>query len=229
MANNQKIAWVTGGRGGIGSAVVEALVLQNDYAVQSIGRDEENDIIIDLIMEEDVAFYANMNESPNILVTCHAARVGSTVEGIIEVDLLGVHNVCKHFISKMIKNEWGRIINLTSYHTQGTYPEREGYAAAKSGVAGYTRSLALTLAKYNITCNCVAPGVTDTPRTREFIKQGLVNEEALLKRTPLRRFAQPEDVANLVAFLASDKAEFITGQEIFCDGGYGISNYAGDY
>lgn len=229
MANNQKIAWVTGGRGGIGSAVCKALENMG-HIVESIGRDVENDIICDLSNQDDVIKAALSNDKPNIIVTCHAAdAIYSTIEEIIATDFLGVHYACLHFISKMIKNEWGRIINLTSYHSLATYPNRMEYSSAKAGVAGYSRSLALTLAQHNITVNCVAPGVTETSRTRKFIEERLVDEERLLKRTPLRRFAQPEEIAYLVAFLASDKSSFITAQQIVIDGGYTASNWPGDY
>ena len=229
---NQKIAWVTGGRGGIGSAVLNKLCYEEMgfWKVLSVGRGEDNDIVCDVSSQEDVMKMTVKEPKPDVLVTCHAAdALHSTIEDMMNIDVLGVHYICLHSVTNMIKNEWGRIINLTSYHTQGTYPNREAYCAAKSGVAGYSRSLALTLAKHNITVNCVAPGVTETPRTRKFIQEGLVDEERLLKRTPLRRFVEPFEVADLVAFLASDKASAITGQEIIIDNGYTISNYPGDY
>ena len=225
-----KIAWVTGGRGGIGSAVVTALNNMG-YETKTVGKSSKNDYSYDLSehIRFIIGFIPEVNLLPDIIVTCHAAPAMASLEDIIDTDLLGVHNVCKHFISKMIKNEWGRIINLTSYHTQATYPDRMGYAAAKGGVRSYSRSLALTLAKYNITVNCVGASPVDTPRTRKFIKEGLINEDRIIKRTPLRRLAQPEDVANVVAFLASDKAEFITAQEWMVDGGYLASSFPGDY
>ena len=226
-----KIAWVTGGRGGIGSAVVTALENMK-YRVYTVGENEENDLRVDLSNDEHVEFMIKekaYSVLPDVIVTCHAAPAMAPIEETIALDLLGVHRVCKHFISKMIKNKWGRIINLTSYHSSVTYPERHGYAGAKSGVRGYSRSLALTLAKHNITVNCIAPGPIETPRTRKFIKEGLIDEDRILKRTPLRRLGQPEDIANMVAYLASDKAEFITAQEFIVDGGYSASAYPDDY
>ena len=229
MANNQKIAWVTGGRGGIGSTVVIALK-NSGYETFSFGRNEENDIICDVSNQDNVMEMTAKEQKPDVLVTCHAAdALHSTIEDMMAIDVLGVHYICLHSVTNMIKNGWGRIINLTSYHTQGTYPNRESYSSAKSAVAGYTRSLALTLAKHNITCNSVAAGVTATERTEKFIRNGLVDRTKLLKRTPLGRFAEPEDIANVVAFLASDKASFVTGQEWVVDGGYTISNSPEDY
>ena len=230
MATN-KIAWVTGGRGGIGSAVMTAFENAN-YHTLPVGKSSENAWVIDLSHSRNIETLARklrVADYPDIIVTCHAAPGMARDEDIVNLDLIGTMGITSYFTKKMIKNKWGRIINLTSYHSQATYPHREGYAAAKAGVAGYSRSLALSLAEHNITVNCVAPGVTETPRTRKFIKEGLVDEDRLLARTPLRRFAQPAEIADLVAFLASDKAEFITGQEIVIDGGYGISNNPGDY
>lgn len=232
MTNSNKIAWVTGGRGGIGSAVCDALSDMN-CQVWSIGRDNRNDLVVDLRdykkTEKAIKHIRYDKDMPDILITCHAAEGGAKDEEIWKTDYIGTLNSIEIFTEKMFTQRWGRIINLTSYHSQATYPIRHGYAGAKAGIAGMSRSYALTLARFNITVNCVAPGVTETARTRKFIEQRDVNEEKLLKRTPLRRFAKPEDIANVVAFLASDKAEFVTGQEWVVDGGYTISNYPGDY
>jgi NAD(P)-dependent dehydrogenase (short-subunit alcohol dehydrogenase family) len=109
---------------------------------------------------------------------------------------------------------------MTSFHTIATYPERVAYNAAKSGVEGITRALAVEWGKYGITVNGVAPGPIRTPRTSGFLAQSADVESGMLGRTPTVRLGETEDVASLIAFLVSDEARHINGQNIVIDGGW---------
>ena len=130
---------------------------------------------------------------------------------VIDVDLKTVFNCTKAAIPFMIAQKSGRIVNIASVtgHMVG-YVGQTHYAAAKSGIIGFTRSLALELAKYNINVNAVAPGTVETPEM-EFCKFADSN--------PLGRLGSPKDVADVALFLASDRSSYITGQVIVVDGG----------
>ena len=116
----------------------------------------------------------------------------------------------------MMKARWGRIVNITSVVGESGNPGQANYAAAKAGVSGMTKSLARELGSRNITVNCVAPGAIEIERTKQEAGDYAATWAQI---TPLGRVGQPLDVARAVAFLASDAAEFITGQTIWVDGG----------
>lgn len=168
-------------------------------------------------------------EKIDILVNSAAAAASSAKseelsfeswKEVINTDLDGVFLACKVFGAGMIKKRYGRIINLTSFHTIATYPNRVAYNAAKSGVEGITRALAVEWGCYGVTVNAVAPGPVKTPRTSWFLSQSSDIESGMLGRTPNCRLGETEDVANLVVFLASEEAKHINGQQIVIDGGW---------
>ncbi|MBW1613298.1 MAG: SDR family oxidoreductase [Deltaproteobacteria bacterium] len=174
----------------------------------------------------------------DILVTCAAAAAtaGSTEEfpfeewkKVLSTDLDGVFLSCKVFGKSMIENGYGRIVNMTSFHNIGTYPERAAYNAAKSGVMGLTRALAVEWGHYGITINAVAPGPIRTPRTSWFLSKSPDVEKGMLGRTPNVRLGEVEDVATLIGFLVSTEAKHINGQEIVIDGGWTKNAWWGDY
>ncbi len=115
----------------------------------------------------------------------------------------------------MIKQGYGRIVNTASVSILGHFGQ-SNYAASKAGVVGMSKTLALELARYGITVNCVAPGATKTRMTAAIPERIMVG---LLKKIPLGRMAEPSEIAAAHAFLASDEASFITGQVLFADGG----------
>jgi len=134
---------------------------------------------------------------------------------VIKVDLYSMFNMTKQVVDGMVKRNYGRIINISSLSWLGNIGQAN-YSAAKAGVIGFTKTLARELGKYNITVNAICPGFIDTPMTRavpEKIRQRII------ERIPMGRIGQPEDVANLVAFLASDEASYITGEVIGVTGG----------
>lgn len=139
-------------------------------------------------------------------------------DAVIAVNLKGTFLCSQAAAVPMIRQNYGRIVNTSSIGALGNIGQAN-YAASKAGVIGLTRTLALELARYNITVNCVAPGATRTPMTAG-IPDNL--REALIQKIPLRRMAEPEEIANLHLFLASDEAAYITGQVIFCDGGISV-------
>lgn len=139
---------------------------------------------------------------------------------VLGINLKGVFNCTKAVLPKMIEQKSGNIVNMSSIAGSVVgYSNLVHYSASKAGILGFTRAAALELAPYGIRVNAIAPGAIETPGTK------VVGEEALkqIEQTiPLRRIGQPEDIANLVVFLASGDSSYITGQLIIADGGMTI-------
>lgn len=140
----------------------------------------------------------------------------SDFDEVIATNLKGVFNCTKAVTRLMMKQRGGRIVNMSSVVGITGNISQANYAAAKAGIIGFTKSSAKELASRNVTVNAVAPGFISTDMTESLSDK--VKEE-LLKNIPMGRMGNPEDVANLVAFLVSDKAAYITGQVIAIDGG----------
>ena len=132
---------------------------------------------------------------------------------VIETNLNGTYRLTKIFLKDMIKNKWGRIINIGSVSGIMGNPGQTNYASSKAALEGFTRSLAKEIGSRNITVNLVSPGFINTDMT-----SGLTIEK-LESQIPLGRMGNPSDVASLVAFLASEGAGYITGQTLVVDGG----------
>ena len=140
-------------------------------------------------------------------------------DAIISTNLKGTFNTIKHMYRPLIKQKSGRIINLSSVSGVLGNAGQANYSASKAGVIGLTKSMARELASRNITVNAVAPGYIDTDMTQAMMDAA---KEATLQQIPLKRVGTPRDIAETVAFLASDKASYITGQVISVDGGMAI-------
>jgi 3-oxoacyl-[acyl-carrier protein] reductase len=141
---------------------------------------------------------------------------------VLSVNLTGVFNCCRAAQRPMVEARYGRIVNLSSRSALGNRGQ-VNYAAAKAGVQGLTATLAIELGPFNITCNAVAPGYVATAMTAATAERvGMTAEahqRAAAESTPLRRVAQPEEIASVIAFLASDDASFVSGQTLYVNGG----------
>ncbi len=135
---------------------------------------------------------------------------------VIDVNLKGAFNCCKAAIRTMMKQRYGRIVNISSVAGVAGNAGQTNYSASKAGLIGFTKSLAKEVGSRNITVNAVAPGFVLTALTQD-LPQEL--KEGAIKLTPLGRWAKPEEIAYAVAFFASDEAAFITGQVLSVDGG----------
>lgn len=136
---------------------------------------------------------------------------------VIEVALKGTFLTCKAVMPHLMEQKWGRIINISSRAYFGN-PGQANYSAAKAGVLGLTRALSLEDGRFNITVNAVAPGFMETEAIKSLPSYALIKERAI-KATPIPRAGQPEDIADAVAFLASECASFITGETLHVTGG----------
>ena len=140
-------------------------------------------------------------------------------DAVIETNLKGTFHMIKHMYRPFLKQKAGRIINLSSVTGILGNAGQANYAASKAGVIGLTKSVAKELAGRNITVNAVAPGYIDTDMTQAMTDTA---KEAVLSQIPLKRAGTPKDIAEAVAFLASEKASYITGQVLSVDGGMAI-------
>ena len=149
-----------------------------------------------------------------------AARMGDEdFDAVIDINLKGTFHCCRAAAKVMMKQRWGRIINMSS--VVGVYGNagQVNYAASKAGVIGMTKTLAKELARRNITANAVAPGFIATDMTDALSE---AQREAIVGRIGSGRLGEPADIAHLVRFLASDEASYITGQVICVDGGMSL-------
>tara|TARA_B100002052_G_scaffold275893_1_gene280169 strand:- start:404 stop:1108 length:705 start_codon:yes stop_codon:yes gene_type:complete len=223
---------VSGGTKGIGGAIVTKL-LDEGYSVIATTRDKTKANILehknltvenlDLSSKDSVSEFQEKVESfkPSILIN----NAGVTKDNlflrmsendwteVIETNLNGTYRLTKIFLKDMIKNKWGRIINIGSVSGLMGNPGQTNYASSKAALEGFTRSLAKEIGSRNITVNLVSPGFINTDMT-----SGLTIEK-LESQIPLGRMGNPSDVASLVAFLAGEGAGYITGQTLVVDGG----------
>jgi len=137
-------------------------------------------------------------------------------DSVINVNLKSVFNYTKAVLKPMIKQKYGRIVNIASVVGLIGNAGQSNYAASKAGVIGFTKSMAKELASRNITVNAVAPGFIETEMTA---KLNETQREQLLRNIPMGRLGNPEDIAKVVGFLCSEDADYITGQVIAVDGG----------
>ncbi|WP_200674365.1 3-oxoacyl-[acyl-carrier-protein] reductase [Persephonella atlantica] len=135
---------------------------------------------------------------------------------VLQTNLTGTFKITQLIVKGMMKKRWGRVINISSIIGFIGNPGQVNYATTKAGLIGFTKSLAKELASRNITVNAVAPGFIETDMTQELPAE---IKEKYLEQIPLGRFGKPEDVASVVLFLASDMADYITGETVHVNGG----------
>jgi 3-oxoacyl-[acyl-carrier protein] reductase len=244
MIENKKTAVVTGGSRGIGRAVClelakEGFNLVINYAGNHQAADETRRACEEmgaevLLVQGDVSsfedckalFEAAVEKFGRVDILVNNAGITrdnlilrmseQDFDRVIQVNLKGTWNCLKQVSRIMVKQRYGRIINLTSVVGVMGNAGQTNYAASKAGVIGMTKSLARELASRGVTVNAVAPGYIDTDMTASLSDQ---IKESVKRAIPLQRLGQAEDVAAVIAFLAGDKADYITGQVIHVDGG----------
>ncbi|WP_206459819.1 3-oxoacyl-[acyl-carrier-protein] reductase [Anaerovorax sp. IOR16] len=135
---------------------------------------------------------------------------------VIDTNLKGAFHMIKHFCGPFMKQRQGTIINISSVSGLMGNPGQANYSAAKAGLIGLTKTVAKEFASRGITCNAIAPGFIETDMTAKLSEK---TKEAAIEAIPLKRMGKPEDIANIAVFLASDQANYITGETIKVDGG----------
>jgi len=203
-----------------GTPIVEEITKTGGKAIfvkANISQEEETEQLV----EETVEKFGRIDILINNAGITRDALIHKMSEedwnNVIDVNLKGTFNCSKAAAKFMMEQKYGRIISISSVVGQAGNVGQTNYAASKAGIIGLTKALALELARYgDITANVVAPGYVNTEMTRKVPEKIL---QRVIERIPFHRLAEPEEIAHLVVFLASDKARYITGQVVAINGG----------
>jgi 3-oxoacyl-[acyl-carrier protein] reductase len=172
--------------------------------------------LVDGIVKEHGALHVLVNNAGITRDTLAMRMKDDDWDAVLDTNLKAVFRMSRAVMRSMMKQRYGRIVNITSVVGASGNPGQANYAAAKAGVAGMTRALARELGSRSITVNCVAPGFIETDMTASLPEE---QQKALLGQIPLGHLGKPADIAHAVAWLASPQAGYVTGQEIHVNGG----------
>lgn len=243
-----KVAILTGASGGIGKAVAIRLIKDGYFVIAQYNTDKDgiesikhrlNDSEKNYLyaVKADLSSTKNIDEMmdgvlksfPHVDVLINNAGVGlyklidQTSEcewdKLFDINVKSAYYITNKVLGGMIDKKHGKIVNVSSMWGMVGASMEVAYSASKAALIGYTKALAKELAPSGINVNCVCPGVIDTPMNARFSKQEMLE---LAEQTPLGRIGKPEDVAELISFLCSEKSDFITGQVVACDGGFSL-------
>lgn len=243
MSISGKVALVTGASRGIGKAIALELGRRGAIVLGTATSDAGAAKISEWLAAENVkgkGYCLDVGSDASVEACCTQAQEEfGTIEilvnnagitrdnlmlrmkedewnAVINTNLTAVFRMTRALLRGMTKARWGRIINISSVVGSSGNAGQANYAAAKAGLQGFSRALAMEIGSRGITVNCVAPGFIDTDMTREL---GAEQTQALLTKIPLGRYGQPEEIAAVVGFLASQEAGYITGETIHANGG----------
>jgi len=242
-----RVAIVTGAMRGIGKAIALKLAKEGaKVVVTDVNQEECKEVVkeieemgrtglaleLDVTNEEDwhnaVKEVKEKFGKIDILVNnagiCDLEEAGdiSKMEKILSVNLKGTIIGCNAVIPLMIEQKYGKIVNISSIAAIVSWPKIPTYSATKGGVIGLTKCYAGYLGQYNINVNTIAPGPIETKMLDDVLKKLGMTRDMVCKAVSKGRIGRPEDIANAVAFLASDDADYITGQVLVVDGGYTV-------
>ena len=230
---------ITGATGGIGGALVKRFVsLEGNVLATGTNTEKLDNLKKDFpninILKFDIADHAKIEEfienvssqltGLDILINNAGVNMDnlslrmneSEWKKVIDINLGSTFLMCKYAIKKMLKNKYGRVVNITSVVGHTGNLGQSNYAASKAGIIGMSKSLAIEYAKKNITINCVSPGFIKSKMTDNIVESV---KAVLTSRIPMSKLGTGEDVSNTVAFLSSDAASYITGETIHVNGG----------
>jgi 3-oxoacyl-[acyl-carrier protein] reductase len=240
--NAARIALVTGASRGIGAAIAAELAARG-FRVIGTATTEDGaqritqalsahsgcrgaaldvndaaalDALIDGIVKEQGGLHVLVNNAGITRDQLAMRMKDDDWDAVLDTNLKAVFRACRAVMRPMMKQRYGRIVNITSVVGASGNPGQANYAAAKAGLAGMTRALARELGSRGVTVNCVAPGFIRTDMTAELSEE---QHKALQTQIPLGHMGQPSDIAKAVAYLASDDAGYVTGQELHVNGG----------
>ena len=243
MTDDTKIALITGASRGIGKATALALGHQGMFVAGTATTEAGAEAITAFLREEGVegqGLVADVSDADSVAALLEeiATLVGLPVvvvnnagvtrdnlllrmkaeewDAVVNTNLNSMYRVCKACLKGMTKARFGRIINISSVVGSSGNAGQTNYAATKAGIEGFTRSLAKEIGSRGITVNAVAPGFIETDMTDALPEE---QKLALLGQVPLGRLGRPEEIANVVAFLASDQGSYITGETLHVNGG----------
>ena len=238
-----KVALVTGASGGIGASIAVELAKNNMLVIgtatsdKGVGAIEENfklnkqngiGLVLDVNDNKSIESLINHVEENygNISILVNNAGITKDTllmkmkdedwDEVMNTNLKSVFKLSQSVIRKMMKNRYGRIINISSVVGHSGNAGQTNYTASKAGMSGFTKSLAQEVGSRGITVNCVAPGFIDTEMTRSLPEE---YKNQLISKIPLGKLGSPNDIANAVAFLASENASYITGETLHINGG----------